>query len=73
MKTKYSDDTDILIIELKDDKPIDSKDLDEGIIVHFNKKREPIEIEIPDASSLTNISEIGLSLPQKTRMISQSI
>jgi len=63
MKIKYSPDTDILILELKEGVPEDSVDLSEGIIVHLNDKKEPIEIELLDASKLTNIEEIGLSLP----------
>jgi len=63
MKIKYSPDSDIVIFELKKDIPYDSIDISEGIIVHFNKKHQPIEIEILDASNLTNIEEINVSMP----------
>ena len=65
MKIKYSSDADVLVIELKERIPEDSLDLREGIIVHFNKEKQPIEIEILHASSLTDLEEIGLSLPTK--------
>lgn len=63
MKIKYSPDSDILIVELKEDIPEDSIDLSEGIIVHFNRNKEPIEIELLDASKITEIGEISLSIP----------
>lgn len=63
MKIKYSPDADIIIFELKEDTPYDSIDLSEGIIVHYNKDKQPIEIEILDASRITNIEEINVSLP----------
>ena len=65
MKIKYSSDADVLIIELKKGTPVDSLDLREGIILHFNKEKEPIEIELLDASKLTDLEEIGLSLSPK--------
>ncbi len=65
MKIKYSNDADVLVIELKEGIPEDSLDLREGIIVHFNKEKEPIEIELLDASKLTNLEEIGLSIPRR--------
>jgi len=65
MKIKYSGDADILIIELKEGVPEDSFDLHEGIVVHFNKEKEPIEIEILDAYRLTDLEDIGLSIPRK--------
>jgi uncharacterized protein YuzE len=66
MKIKYSSDADVLIIELKKGTPVDSLDLREGIILHFNKEKEPIEIELLDASKLTDLEEIGLSLSPKS-------
>jgi uncharacterized protein YuzE len=66
MKIKYSSDADVLIIELKKGTPVDSLDLREGIILHFNEEKEPIEIELLDASKLTDLEEIGLSLSPKS-------
>ena len=65
MKIKYSPDADILILELKEGIPEDSIDLSEGIIIHFNDKKEPVEIELLDASKLTDIEEIRFSLPAR--------
>lgn len=63
MKIRYSPDTDIILFELKEDTPYDSIDLSEGIIVHFNKKKQPIEIELIDASKITNVEEMNFSVP----------
>ena len=65
MKIKYSPDVDIFIFELQDGIPFDSIDISEGIIVHFNEKKQPLEIEILDASKITNIEEINFSLPYR--------
>ncbi len=65
MKIKYSPDVDTIIFELQDGIPFDSIDISEGIIVHFNEKKQPLEIEILDASKITNIEEINFSLPYR--------
>ena len=63
MKIKYSPDADIILFELKEDTPYDSIDLSEGIIIHFNKNKQPIEIELLDASKMTNVEEMNFSVP----------
>ena len=50
MKIKYSKDSDILIITLKEGTPEDSIDLKEGVILHLDKEGKPLELEILDAS-----------------------
>ncbi|ACI20292.1 MULTISPECIES: DUF2283 domain-containing protein [Thermodesulfovibrio] len=63
MKIKYSSDADILLIELRDGKPIDSIDLKEGVILHLDDKGLPIEIEILDASKIVSLKEISVMTP----------
>ncbi len=51
MKVKYSKDVDILMIELSSE-PISHAEKKGSVIVHFNKKREPIALEIMDAKDM---------------------
>jgi len=59
MKIKYSKDSDILIITLKDGTPEDSIDLKEGVILHLDKEGKPLELEILDASQFVQLEEIS--------------
>lgn len=61
MKIRYSKESDVLTIELKEGKLTDSRDLEEGIILHLGKNKEPLEIEILDASERTSLSEPDIS------------
>jgi len=63
MKIRYSPEADVLVIELKEGTLSDSIDLKEGIILHLNEKREPLEIEILDASKVTSLEEISMFNP----------
>jgi uncharacterized protein YuzE len=60
MKIKYSKDTDILIIELREGTPVDSIDMKEGVILHLDSKGLPLEIELLDASKLAMIDEVSV-------------
>lgn len=51
MKVKYSKDVDILLIELSNE-PISHTGKKGSVIVHFNKRREPVALEILDAKNL---------------------
>lgn len=51
MKVKYSKDVDILIVELSNE-PITFAEKKGSVIVHFNKAREPVALEILDATDL---------------------
>jgi uncharacterized protein YuzE len=62
MKIKYSRDADVLIIQLREGKPVDSRDITEGIIVHLTAKGQPLEIEILDASKVVQKKEVEVSL-----------
>ncbi|MEA1965259.1 MAG: DUF2283 domain-containing protein [Candidatus Aerophobetes bacterium] len=63
MKIKYSPEADVLVIELKEGVLNDSIDLREGIILHLDKERKPLEIEILDASKVTSLEEISMFNP----------
>jgi uncharacterized protein YuzE len=62
MKIKYSRDADILVIQLREGKPADSRDIAEGIIVHLTAKGQPLEIEILDASKVVQKKDIEVAL-----------
>jgi uncharacterized protein YuzE len=66
MKIKYSNDADVLIIELRDGTPVDSIDLKEGVILHLDSEGLPLEIEILDASKLAVLKEISVLTPMGT-------
>ena len=51
MKVKYSKDVDILMLELSHE-PIEFAQRKGSIIVHFNKKRQPVALEIMEAKDL---------------------
>jgi len=38
MKIAYSPDADVLTIQLREERPADSRDLSEGVIVHLSAK-----------------------------------
>lgn len=63
MKIKYSKEADIVLIELRDGKPVDSIDLKEGVILHLDNQGLPLEIEILDASKLVSLKEISVMGP----------
>ena len=46
MKAKYDKEVDVLLIKLNNNKPEYGEDIGEGIIVHFDKNKYPVEIEI---------------------------
>jgi len=62
MKIAYSPDADVLTIQLREGKPVDSRDVAEGIIVHLSAKGLPLEIEILDASKTVQKKDIEISM-----------
>jgi uncharacterized protein YuzE len=64
MKYKYDKETDILVIELSNEKA-DFGEQKGNIITHYNKENKPVEIEILDASK-TALEMLKAMLPQKT-------
>jgi len=62
LKIKYSPDADVLTIELREGRPVDSRDLAEGIIVHLSAKGVPLEIEILDAKKILQKKDLEVSV-----------
>ena len=59
MQIKYSPDA--LVIKLKEGKPVDAIDISENIILHLARGKEPLEIEILDASKFVALDDIDVS------------
>ena len=49
MKSRYDKDVDVLLIEIQDKKSVYGEGIGEGIIIHYDEKRNPVEMEILDA------------------------
>jgi uncharacterized protein YuzE len=62
MRIAYSPDADVLTIQLREGKPVDSTDIAEGIILHLSAKGQPLEIEILDASKVIQKKEVEVSM-----------
>jgi uncharacterized protein YuzE len=62
MRIAYSPDADIRTIQLREGKPVDSRDIAEGIIIHLSAKGQPLEIEILDASKVVQKKEVEISM-----------
>ena len=63
MKAVYDKEVDVLLIKLKNTKPEYGEDIGEGIIVHFDKNKSPVEIEILKAKKyLVNWLEQALEI-----------
>ena len=62
MKIKYSPDADVLIIQLREGKVSDSRDIAEGVIVHLSAKGQPLEIEVLDASKVVQKKRVEVSM-----------
>lgn len=61
MQIRYSPEADVLIIKLKDGQVSDSKDIADRIIIHYSSKKEPLEIEILDASKIATLTDVNVS------------
>ena len=70
MQIKYSPDVDALLIKLKEGKPVDSEDISNCIIVHYSRNREPLEIEILDASKLVQLNDVDISWKELIKPLS---
>ena len=67
MRIEYSPEADALLIKLREGIPVDSVDLSECVIVHYDGDKRPVEIEILDASRLVHLDEIDVSLKEMLR------
>jgi len=50
VKIKYDKEANILIFILKDDPPVDAIEEPGGVIISYNDKKDPVSIEILNAS-----------------------
>lgn len=63
MKAAYDKDVNVLLIKLSNNKPEYGEDIGDGIIVHFDKNKTPVEIEILNAKKyLANWLEQALEI-----------
>ena len=62
MKVKYYREDDILVIKLSN-KPIDYAEESDWIIVHYDEHKDPVRIEMLDASRF--LKEQSRALPQE--------
>ena len=66
MKANYDKEVDALLIKISDSKPEYGEDIGEGIIVHYDKNKLPVEIEILKAKKyLVNWLEQALETADK--------
>ena len=49
METHYDKEANVLLIRISNSKPEYGEDIGNGIVVHFDKNKNPVEIEILDA------------------------
>ena len=52
LKLKYSPDADAIVITVRAGRPAYGDEMAPGVIMHYNKKNQLVEIEILDASEL---------------------
>lgn len=62
MRIKYSPDADVLLLKLREGKPVDSVDIGEGLIAHYAEDGSVLEIEILDASKVVELKDLSFSL-----------
>lgn len=60
MQIKYSPNSDALIIRLKEGELVDSQDISSNMIVHYSEQKEPLEIEILNASNLVQLDDVDV-------------
>ena len=62
MQIRYSPDADVLLVKLREGKPVDSVDITEGLIAHYAEDGSVLEIEILDASKVVELKDLSFSL-----------
>lgn len=70
MKARYDKDVDVLSIKLNNNKPEYGEDIGDGIIVHFDKNKNPVEIEILKAKKyIVDWLEQALEITDKPSLV----
>ena len=61
MQIKYSPDADVLMVQLREGKLVDSVDIVGGLIAHYAEDGSVLEIEILDASKVVERKDLSFS------------
>ncbi len=70
MKAFYDKETNVLLIRIRDNKPEYGEDIGQGVVVHFDKNENPVEIEILDAKKyLASWLEQALEIAPKQKLV----
>ena len=67
LKLKYSPDADAIVITVRAGRPAYGDEMAPGVIMHYNKKNQLVEIEILDASEL--VSSAVREMAKTTRQV----
>jgi uncharacterized protein YuzE len=64
MRVRYDDDSDVLILMLRDDPPVDAIEEPGGVIVSYGEDGEPVSVEFLNASlrKLVRPGEMSVTL-----------
>ena len=68
-KVEYSPEVDALVITLSDNPPKYGESVGDNIIIHFDEKGQPVEIEILNASELVLSSVEAITAKAKGRTL----
>ncbi len=68
MRIRYDADSDILMLILRDNPPVDAIEEPGGIIVSYGEDREPVSVEFMNASArqLIRSDEVSVTLQTKS-------
>jgi uncharacterized protein YuzE len=64
LRIRCSDEVDVVTLELREGRPVDSIDLTEGVILILDEKGAPLEIEILDASKVVDLERVSWEVPK---------
>jgi uncharacterized protein YuzE len=67
VKIRYDPDSDVLIMILRDDPPVDAIEEPGGVIVSYGEDKEPVSVELLNASSRKLIQPDEISVTFQTR------
>lgn len=62
MRVKYDADADILLVEVRDETPVDAVEDPEGMIVSYGEDGEPVSVEFLNASERGMVGPNGVSV-----------
>ncbi len=67
MKIKYEPDSDVLIVILREDPPVDAIEEPGGVIVSYGEDKEPVSVELLNASlrKLIQPDEVSVTFQSK--------